>query len=55
MTSTWKEWNEDNVTEYYCDNCKEEALTKQKKQGGFEYVLSRFCPYCGAKMSNTKQ
>ena len=38
MTSTWKEWNEDNVSEYYCDNCKEEALTKQKKQGGFEYV-----------------
>ena len=33
----------------FCSLCGEEALTEWNECGG-EYLFSKYCPYCGAKM-----
>lgn len=42
------EYNFDGVS-YYCSNCGEEALTKKETTN--DYVCTKFCPNCGAKMN----
>ena len=48
-------WNpefagKDPVGGYMCSVCKEEAIYDCND----EFVLSKFCPYCGAKMDESK-
>ena len=33
----------------FCSECHQEAITEWNDRGG-EYALTRYCPYCGAKM-----
>lgn len=38
----------DEVVSYTCSNCSEEAIFTNNE----EFVLSKFCPYCGKYMNN---